>query len=151
MEYIRVATAPDSDACFLCEKLAAGNDEASYILARTDVAFVILNAFPYNPGHLMVAPIRHVSELEDLAPEEMAESGELLQRCIGALKESSPPDGFNIGLNLGRVSGAGVPGHLHWHVVPRWNGDTNFMAVLADTKVLPEALAETYQRLKPFF
>jgi len=152
MEYIRAATAEDEGkGCFFCEKLAAGDDEAAYILVRSDAAFAILNAFPYNPGHLMVAPVRHVGELEELTAAELAESDELLQRSIRALKESSKPDGFNLGMNLGRVAGAGVPGHLHWHLVPRWNGDTNFMPVIADTKVLPEALAQTYTRLKPHF
>ena len=152
MEYIRSATAEEeADGCFFCENLAAGDDEAAYILARTDEAFVILNAFPYNPGHLMVAPVRHVGEFEELTSEELAASAELLQRSIRALKESSSPDGFNMGVNLGRVAGAGVPGHLHWHVVPRWNGDTNFMPVIGETKVLPEALAQTYARLKPRF
>jgi len=151
MEYIRSATGSESTGCFFCEKLAAGNDEASYILARRGSAFVILNAFPYNPGHLMVAPVRHVGELEELTNDELGDASALLQRSIRALKESSTPDGFNVGMNLGRVAGAGVPGHLHWHVVPRWNGDTNFMPVIADTKVLPEALAQTYSRLEPLF
>jgi len=152
MEYIRTATAEDErGGCFFCQKLAAGDDEAVYVLVRDEAAFVILNAFPYNPGHLMVAPIRHVGELEELTSEELADASALLQRSIRALKEASAPDGFNIGMNLGRVAGAGVPGHLHWHVVPRWNGDTNFMPVIADTKVLPEALAQTYARLNPFF
>ena len=151
MEYIRSATGGESTGCFFCEKLAAGDDEASYILARGGSAFVILNAFPYNPGHLMVAPTRHVGELEEVTSDESADVSILLQRSISALKESSNPDGFNIGMNLGRVAGAGVPGHLHWHVVPRWSGDTNFMPVVGETKVLPEALAQTYSRLKPIF
>ena len=99
----------------------------------------------------MVAPLRHVGELEELTSEELAASAELLQRSIRVLKEASSPDGFNVGMNLGRVAGAGVPGHLHWHVVPRWNGDTNFMPVVGETKVLPEALAQTYARLKGGF
>jgi ATP adenylyltransferase len=152
MEYIRMASAEgESEGCFFCQKLVAGDDEAAYILVRTDAAFAILNAFPYNPGHLMVAPVRHVGEFEGLAAAEHAEASALLERSIRALKEASSPDGFNLGMNLGRVAGAGVPGHLHWHVVPRWNGDTNFMPVIADTKVLPEALAQTYARLKPLF
>ena len=151
MEYIRAATAEESEGCFFCQKLSADDDEASYILARAGSAFAILNAFPYNPGHLMVAPSRHVGELEELTSEELADASSLLQRSIHALKESSNPDGFNVGMNLGRVAGAGVPGHLHWHVVPRWNGDTNFMPVVGETKVLPEALAQTYARLKGGF
>jgi ATP adenylyltransferase len=97
----------------------------------------------------MVAPQRHVGELEDLSAKELAETSSLLQRSVRALKDTSGPDGFNLGLNLGRVAGAGVLGHVHWHVVPRWNGDTNFMAVLGDVRVLPEALAATYEKLKP--
>jgi ATP adenylyltransferase len=152
MEYIRAATAEDEDkGCLFCQKLAAGDDEASLILARAGQAFAMLNAFPYNPGHLMVAPTRHVGDLEVLDSEELADTSALQQRSIHALKEASSPDGFNIGMNLGRVAGAGVPGHLHWHVVPRWNGDTNFMPVVAETKVLPEALSQTYSRLRPFF
>jgi ATP adenylyltransferase len=151
MEYIESAKGGEPDACFLCEKLASGDDEASLILARGDRAFVILNAFPYNPGHLMVAPDRHVGDLESLEPEEMAATSTLLQRSIGALRRAMSPDGFNVGMNLGRVAGAGVPGHVHWHVVPRWNGDTNYMAVVGETRVLPESLARTYAKLRPRF
>jgi ATP adenylyltransferase len=151
MEYIRSAATEDQEGCLFCEKLALGDDEKALILTRTEQAFAILNAYPYNPGHLMVAPTRHVGEFEDLKPDELAVIDELLQRSINALKESSTPDGFNVGMNLGRVAGAGVPGHLHWHVVPRWNGDTNFMPVVGQTKVLPELLAETYARLRPLF
>jgi ATP adenylyltransferase len=151
MEYIRSAVAEEPDGCFFCEALAGGDDEATLVLARGAQVFVILNAYPYNPGHLMVATNRHVGGLEELTSDELADAGALLQRSIRALRESSRPDGFNVGMNLGRVAGAGVPGHLHWHVVPRWNGDTNFMPVVGETKVLPELLSETYARLKPHF
>jgi ATP adenylyltransferase len=152
MEYIQSAKEETGDGgCFLCEKVAEEDDEASYIVTRTERAFAILNAYPYNPGHLMVAPLRHVAKLEDLGEAELAETSELLQRAVIALNETSSPDGFNVGMNLGRVAGAGVPGHLHWHVVPRWNGDTNFMAVVGETRVLPELLSETYAKLKPTF
>ena len=151
MEYIRSATTKDQEGCLFCEKLANGDDEKALILTRTEQAFAILNAYPYNPGHLMVAPARHVGGFEDLKSGELAATSDLLQRSLRALRESSNPDGFNIGMNLGRVAGAGIPGHLHWHVVPRWNGDTNFMPVVGQTKVLPELLAETYARLKPLF
>ena len=148
-EYIESAKdRPADDACLFCRKLAEGDDEAAYILIRSDRAFVMLNAFPYNPGHLMVAPIRHEGDLERLEGEELAAGDDLLQRSVVALKETYGPDGFNIGVNLGRVAGAGVPGHLHWHVVPRWNGDTNFMPVVGETRVLPELLEETYARLR---
>jgi ATP adenylyltransferase len=150
MEYIE-APHREEDGCIFCEKPAAGDDEKAYILERSGTAFVILNAYPYNPGHLMVAPIRHVGEMGDLSAGELADISALLQRSIGALKEASHPDGFNVGLNLGRVAGAGILGHVHWHVVPRWNGDTNFMTVLGDVRVLPEALTATYAKLKPLF
>jgi ATP adenylyltransferase len=149
MQYIESARDPDAGGCLFCDQLAMGDDEAALILARQGSAFAILNAFPYNPGHLMVGPTRHVGELEDLTSEETADTGAVLQRAVRALKEASAPDGFNVGLNLGRVAGAGVPGHLHWHVVPRWNGDTNFMPVIGETKVLPELLEQTYAKLRP--
>jgi ATP adenylyltransferase len=151
MEYIRSAVAEEPDGCFFCEARGKDDDEATLILARGPQAFVILNAYPYNPGHLMVATNRHVGDLEELAADELADADALLQRSIRALRQSSNPDGFNVGMNLGRVAGAGIPGHLHWHVVPRWNGDTNFMPVVGETKVLPELLSESYSRLKPFF
>ena len=151
MEYVEAARPepPESEACLFCDKLASGDDRAARILARTDRAFVILNAYPYNPGHLMVAPTRHVGDLEDLDPEEGAEATVLLQRSLRALRDVAGPDGFNVGVNLGRVAGAGVPGHVHWHLVPRWNGDTNFMPVIGETKVLAEALDRTYEKLRP--
>jgi ATP adenylyltransferase len=151
MEYIRSAVAEEPDGCFFCGALAGADDAATLILARGDQAFVILNAYPYNPGHLMVATNRHAGELEELGVDELTDTGALVQRSVRALRESSSPDGFNVGMNLGRVAGAGIPGHLHWHVVPRWNGDTNFMPVVGETKVLPQLLTETYARLKPLF
>ena len=150
MAYIE-STHRSDGGCIFCDAAAAGDDEASSVLARGAFAFVLLNAFPYNPGHVMVAPIRHVSDLEALTPEEIADAGGLLQRSVAALREAMGPDGYNLGMNLGRVAGAGIPGHLHWHVVPRWNGDTNFMPVVGETRVLPELLDETYARLLPRF
>jgi ATP adenylyltransferase len=139
------------DSCFLCDATNAPpeRDEELYVVARGETAFVILNTFPYNTGHLMVAPNRHVGELDDLAHEEVDEIWSWTRRTVAAHRESSGPDGFNIGINLGEAAGAGVPGHFHLHVVPRWGGDTNFMPVLGDAKVLPEMLAQTYHRLKP--
>jgi ATP adenylyltransferase len=148
MEYVQAAR-DESEGCLFCDKAALGDDEAAYIVARGDLSFVMLNAYPYNPGHLMVAPFRHVGELEELGEEELADASRLLQRSIRALKEASGPHGFNLGMNLGRVAGAGVADHLHWHVVPRWNGDTNFMPVVGETKVLPELLSGTYEKLRP--
>jgi ATP adenylyltransferase len=150
MQYIESAISGTSDeGCLFCDAPARGDDEAAYILLRGSLAYVLLNAFPYNSGHLMIAPFRHVSEIESLTPEEAADAHALLSRSIAALKKVAKPDGFNVGVNLGRVAGAGIPGHLHWHVVPRWNGDTNFMPILGETKVLPELLTETYARLEP--
>ena len=120
-------------------------------MAREGHAFALLNAYPYNPGHLMVAPYRHVGDFEDLAGAEMADVDRLLQRAVRAMREEMRPDGYNVGMNLGRVAGAGFPGHVHWHVVPRWNGDTNFMPVVGHTRVLPESLDDTYRKLKPRF
>jgi ATP adenylyltransferase len=152
MQYIETARDQGEDAeCFLCAKPTEGDDERALILARSTTCYVVLNAYPYNPGHLLVAPFRHVGELEALTDEELLDSGHLLQHSVRALHEVMTPDGFNGGLNLGRVAGAGVPGHLHWHLVPRWNGDTNFMTVTAETRVLPESLEKTYAKLKPLF
>jgi ATP adenylyltransferase len=150
MAYIESAK-DEPDGCIFCEKPLEDDVRAALVLDRNDTAFVLLNAFPYNPGHLMVAPRRHVAELENLEREELAGVDGLLQRSIRALKAEMEPHGFNVGMNLGRVAGAGIPGHLHWHVVPRWSGDTNFMPVVGETRVLPQLLEETYDRLKPRF
>jgi ATP adenylyltransferase len=138
------------EGCVFCD-LLEGNTEEERILVRTDLAFVTLAKYPYNPGHLLVLPVRHTGDLEDLSAEEDAEIARLLKRCLGALREGEEPHGFNVGLNLGRVAGAGIPDHLHWHVVPRWGGDTNFMPVVGETRVLPQLLRDTYERLKPAF
>jgi ATP adenylyltransferase len=151
MEYIRTATEADVDECIFCALPARGDDDAAHILARNALAFVMLNAFPYNPGHLMVAPLRHTGDFEDLRPQENAALSELLAASMRALRYEMSPHGFNVGMNIGRVAGAGFPGHLHWHVVPRWNGDTNFMPITGQTRVLPELLSETYVKLKPRF
>jgi ATP adenylyltransferase len=149
MEYIRSGTGDDEPGCIFCDKPLEGDDEATYILARRPTAFAVLNKYPYNPGHLMVAPFRHTGDLDDLTDEEMADIHDLLRRSVRALRDAMDPQGFNCGMNLGRVAGAGIPNHLHWHVVPRWTGDTNFMPVLGETRVLPELLAETYANLAP--
>ena len=145
VEYIR---SEKSKGCIFCQKPAENKDTQNYILFRGKTSFVMLNNYPYNPGHLMVAPFRHLATLDDLTDEELFDHFDLVRRSARAIKEAYKPEGFNIGMNLGRVAGAGVEGHVHAHVVPRWNGDTNFMPVLSDTKVLPEALASTYALLK---
>ena len=151
MEYIQAnkGEPEEGGGCVFCD-LPHG-EESARILARGDLAYVVLNKFPYNPGHLLVLPTRHVGEFADLGTDENAAIAAFLQRCVHALREASEPHGFNIGLNLGHVAGAGIPEHLHWHVVPRWGGDTNFMPVVGETRVLPELVAESYQKLQPFF
>ena len=145
VEYIR---SEKSKGCIFCQKPAANKDTQNYILFRGKTSFVMLNNYPYNPGHLMVAPFRHLATLDDLTDKELFELFDLVRRSARAIKEAYKPEGFNIGVNLGRVAGAGVEGHVHTHIVPRWNGDTNFMPVLSDSKVLPEALASTFAQLK---
>ena len=148
MEYI---LSDKTEGCFLCDAAETDDDGSAYVLAREGPCLAVLNAYPYNPGHLMVAPLRHVGALEELSDEELIGCQRLLQRGVRALTKASGPEGFNAGMNLGRVAGAGVPDHLHWHLVPRWNGDTNYMPVLSETRVLPELLSETYRRLKDAF
>ncbi len=136
------------EGCILCGKSKEGNDVLNYILYRGKKNFVVLNAYPYNPGHLMVAPYRHVAGLDELAEEERNEHFEMVSRVIKVLRQVFDPGGFNIGANMGRIAGAGIEDHFHTHVVPRWQGDTNFMPVLSDVRVIPEALAETYKKLQ---
>jgi ATP adenylyltransferase len=151
IEYIRRGESGGNDGCIFCDLPAAGEDkdEANHLLARGEVSFVLLNAFPYNPGHLMAAPYRHVGDYEELRPDELAEMMAFAGRAIRAMREESSPHGFNLGMNLGQVAGAGIADHVHLHLVPRWGGDTNFMPVVGQTKVLPELLDETYRRLRP--
>ena len=150
IEYIKQAGKKD-EGCILCDKPAKGNDRANLILFRGRFNFVILNAYPYNAGHLMVAPFAHQARLSLLGMEERHEHIDLVSRCVEVLAEAMHPTGFNTGMNLGRTAGAGVDQHLHGHVVPRWEGDTNFMPVLSDTRVVNQALAETYDMLKQHF
>ncbi|MFP5299341.1 MAG: HIT family protein [Actinomycetota bacterium] len=151
MQYVTGADVANAGGCVFCDHLAAGDDEGAHILFRGEGVFVLLNAFPYNTGHLMVAPLRHVGDLADLEPAERAELHEVTYRAVEAVREAMNPDGFNIGMNLGSASGAGIPGHLHMHVVPRWTGDTNFMTTIGEAKVLPEMLADTDRKLRPLF
>ena len=139
------------DGCILCEKPKEEKDAQNYILYRGDKNFIILNSFPYNPGHLLVAPYRHTGNLEELTEDERNEHFALLSRSITALKEAFNPGGFNIGANIGKIAGAGIDDHFHSHIVPRWQGDTNYVPVLADVRVVPQALAETYKILKGEF
>jgi ATP adenylyltransferase len=129
----------------------SSNDEKNYVLVRDRTCFAILNAYPYTGGHLMVAPYRHTGELDDLTEDEMKDLLVLGRRCKNALIKAFKPEAFNIGFNIGTPAGAGIPGHLHLHVVPRWNGDTNFMTVLSDTRVVSEGLQQTYEKLVKCF
>jgi ATP adenylyltransferase len=145
---IRYILGEKDAGCFLCRKPQEADDAKNLILIRDRTCFALLNTFPYNAGHLMVAPYKHTAELEDLAEQELTELMLLTRRCKQVLQKTLKPDGFNVGFNLGRAAGAGVEDHLHLHVVPRWNGDTNFMPVLGETRVVPQALEELYVELR---
>ena len=150
MEYIQSNKEQSEDAeCIFC-RIQRG-EESERVLTRSELAFVTLNKYPYSPGHILVIPNRHVGDLEALEDEESLDLQRLMQRSVKALREEYAPHGFNIGMNLGRVAGAGVPDHLHWHVVPRWGADTSFMPVIGQTIVLPELVEETAKRLAPRF
>jgi ATP adenylyltransferase len=140
-----------TDGCIFCDFPRQEDDEKNKILCRGSHAFVIMNAFPYSNGHLLVAPYRHLADIADLTAEESLEVMQLAQKCCRALGEICRPDGFNVGANIGAAAGAGIADHVHMHVVPRWVGDTNFMPVFADVKVIPEALETTYRKLKGVF
>jgi ATP adenylyltransferase len=150
MEYIQSSKEQSEDAeCIFC-RIQRG-EESERVLTRSELGFVVLNKYPYSPGHILVIPDRHVGDLEDLDDQESLDLQRLMNRSVKALREEYAPHGFNIGMNLGRVAGAGVPDHLHWHVVPRWSADTSFMPVVGETIVLPELVAETARRLAPRF
>lgn len=148
IEYI---LGPKPDHCVLCVPSNENEDEERLVLYRGKTAFVLMNKFPYNNGHLMVSPFRHVMDLPQLTSEEASEIMDLLQKTTTILREHFHPQGINIGLNLGEAAGAGIRDHLHFHLVPRWNGDSSFMAVMSETRVIPEHLASTYSKLKPLF
>ncbi len=145
IEYIE---RPKESGCILCQKPKEDNDEANFILYRGQSNFIILNAFPYTPGHLMVAPYRHIANLQELTDDEGKEHLDIVKKAVKLLTEALKPAGFNIGLNIGKIAGAGIEYHIHTHIVPRWQGDVNFMPVLSNTRVIPEALAATYEKLK---
>jgi ATP adenylyltransferase len=151
MEYIQANKDLVEDRCVFCALLDEGEPHGERILRQDALAFAALAKYPYAPGHVLVLPTRHVADIEDLTAEEHSAIAALIQASVHVLRAVSEPHGFNIGLNLGRVAGAGIPEHLHWHVVPRWSGDTNFMPVISGTRVLPELLDETYAKLRPGF
>ena len=146
----RSGVAEDDERCVFCEEVT-GLTLSPLTLHRGDRCLVILNKYPYSNGHLMVVPRRHIGRLSEAVPDELAELMALTQTAEMALAEAYAPQGLNVGMNLGLSAGAGVVGHLHIHVVPRWNGDTNFMTVIADTRVVPEEPAQTVERLRPIF
>ncbi len=137
--------------CIFCPGQDREKDSERLILYVGEQSMVMMNRFPYNNGHLLVAPVRHVSGLDQLKENEMLDLLLMVRKSIAALKERMAPEGFNVGLNLGHVAGAGVEEHMHFHVVPRWNGDTNYMTVLDDVRVIPEHIRETYKKLRPDF
>jgi len=145
LEYIQAAD--DDEGCLFCRAAEPGGDEGKLVVHRGQAVVVLLNKFPYSSGHLMVAPTRHTGDFGDLADEEVLEIHRLAGQGLAALAETYAPQGYNLGWNLGRIAGAGIVDHVHLHVVPRWAGDTNFMPVLADVKVMPEHLAETRRKL----
>ena len=141
------ATPPSAGGCIFCDALAGDDDRRSLVLLRSAKAFLILNKYPYASAHLMVALTRHIGALEEATTDELGEVMSLVRTAVRTIGRAYHPDGYNVGLNQGRSSGAGVPDHLHMHVVPRWSGDSNFMSVIAETRVLPESLDTTYDRL----
>ncbi len=151
IKYINSGTM-DGDECFLCEKQKLPDkDDENFILYRGEQCYALLNTFPYNNGHLMIAPYRHIGEFSELSDAELLELMKISQIAVDTLTKAMGAQGFNIGFNLGRVAGAGRADHIHLHIVPRWNGDTNFMPIVGATKVLSEALEETYEKLLPYF
>ena len=150
MDYIRSMDTPTDDGCFLCaaaRNLSPQERRARLVLWATEHSIVLINQFPYTNGHLLIAPRAHKPELEDLMPEEQLDLVQQTARGIQLLKRAQSPQGFNIGINLGRCAGAGLPGHLHQHLVPRWNGDTNFMSVVGEVRVVPQAMSQLYDEL----
>lgn len=136
------------DGCFLCRYRDDTHDAENYVVDRSEHSLIVLNRFPYNNGHLLIAPREHKASFEELGDTELLDLQVQLRRMVKLLSLVMGADGFNVGLNLGRVAGAGLPGHLHWHIVPRWNGDVNFMPVIGDTKVIPQSLDTLYQLLR---
>lgn len=151
MKYIRRFEDKEDDGCFFCKGVQQNKDKENLILYRGRSCFIILNKYPYTSGHLMVAPYKHVGDLEKLSEDEICELMKLIILSIKILRREYKPSGLNIGANIGRAAGAGVEDHVHFHIVPRWVGDTNFMPVISETKIIPELPEETYDRLIKYF
>ncbi len=151
LEYVKGAAKDAEEECIFCTALAASDDRANLIVHRAERCFVILNKFPYTNGHLMVAPYEHLATLPELDADTVAELMTLAQRAMVVLDDAYDPKGYNAGLNQGRIAGAGIDSHIHLHVVPRWAGDTNYMPVLADTRVMPQSLEDSYDALEGKF
>jgi ATP adenylyltransferase len=149
--YAFVTSAHAASSCLFCELPKAENDEKALIVHRDKHCFVILNAYPYTSGHVMVVPYQHVDQLQLLPPEAAQEMMELTRRLEGILRDLYHPEGLNLGMNLGKAAGAGIAGHIHMHVLPRWTADANFISVIGETRILPEELATTYKRIKEKF
>lgn len=150
--YLELATSEKNSetGCIFVDLPAQSNDRDNLILYRGRTAFVMLNAFPYTNGHLMIAPYRHTADMSELTDEELLEINKLVASALTWITSAYHPDGFNIGVNLGCAAGAGIPTHIHWHVVPRWDGDTNFMTTVGEVRVMPQSLHESYDKLKVF-
>ncbi len=148
MKYIEYTKIEKSKTCFICEAIATKKPEEKLVLYKGRRSILLMNLFPYNTGHLLAAPLRHVSSFNELSKDDLLSLQLLLRSAINLLEKTLNPDGFNIGINLGRTAGAGLEEHLHIHIVPRWNGDTNFMPVIMNTKVIPEALQDTFRKLR---
>jgi len=148
LEYIK---GPKDGECIFCVGPESGDDRAKYVVRRGEHCFTMLNAYPYNNGHLMVSPYRHVASIEELEGPELLELMTLTQESLGALRRAYAPEGFNLGVNQGKIAGAGVEHHVHLHVVPRWGADTNFMPVVGDTRVLPQSLEDSFDDLSKAF
>lgn len=149
LSYVTQPAKPGAgDDCFICRGLADTNDRENLIALRSPRTCVVLNRFPYNNGHLLIAPLAHKGALEALAADEALELHDVMTRMVGVLTKRMSPDGFNVGLNLGKAAGVGLPGHLHWHVVPRWFGDTNFMPVVGDARVIVQSLDALWELLR---
>ncbi len=148
LEYIERASKTSPSGCLFVELPKQADDRRNLILHRGESAFVMLNAFPYTNGHLMVAPYRHAADMSALDDSELLEINQLVAASLRWIQSAYHPDGFNIGVNLGSAAGAGIPDHIHWHIVPRWGGDTNFMTTVGEVRVLPQSLEESYDRLR---